>query len=88
MCTWFGQEWTDIKRKVYEIVNMEPNVFDGEITNVIDTVEEESSLLSSAHIYITSLLMPILAIFRCAIGTNIMKHATIYIRLELATIPK
>ncbi|CAG8624274.1 12737_t:CDS:2 [Ambispora gerdemannii] len=75
MCTWFGQEWTDIKRKVYEIVNMEPNVFEGEITNVIDTVEEESSLLSSAHIYITSLLMPILAIFRCAIVQQI---ATIY----------
>ena len=80
----------DIKRKVYGIVNMEPNIFEGEITNVIDTVEEESSLLSSAHIniYIVSLLMPILVIFRCVIGTNIMKHVTIYIRLELAIIPK
>ncbi|CAI2191651.1 8824_t:CDS:10, partial [Funneliformis geosporum] len=40
MYTWFEQEWTDIKRKIYGVVNMEPNVFEGEITNVIDTVEE------------------------------------------------
>ncbi|CAG8644203.1 12205_t:CDS:10, partial [Ambispora leptoticha] len=42
MYTWFGQEWIDIKRKVYGIVNMEPNIFEVEITNVIDTVEEEN----------------------------------------------
>ena len=55
MYTWFGQEWIDIKRKVYGIVNMEPNIFEVEITNVIDTVEEESSyLLTSAHIHMLS----------------------------------
>ncbi|CAG8625390.1 3081_t:CDS:10 [Cetraspora pellucida] len=40
MFTWFGQEWVDIKRKVYEIVNMEPPIFEGEIKNIIDTMCE------------------------------------------------
>ncbi|CAG8807871.1 35871_t:CDS:2, partial [Gigaspora margarita] len=68
MYTWFCQEWTDIKRKVYGIVNMEPKFFEGEIKNVIDTVEEESNLLSSAHIYITSLLMSIFDHFQICDG--------------------
>ncbi|RIB21848.1 hypothetical protein C2G38_2034058 [Gigaspora rosea] len=43
MFTWFGQEWVDIKRKVYEIVNMEPTIFEGEIKSIIDTIEEEDN---------------------------------------------
>ncbi|CAG8534906.1 6675_t:CDS:2, partial [Scutellospora calospora] len=74
MYTWFGQEWTDIKRKVYGIVNMEPKFFEDEIKNVIDTVEEESSLLSSAHIYITSLLMSIFDNWQVFPNSTANKH--------------
>jgi len=42
MCEWFGSEWIDIKRKVYEEINMKPNSFEGEIKTIIDTVEEVS----------------------------------------------
>ncbi|CAG8529304.1 14247_t:CDS:2, partial [Dentiscutata heterogama] len=44
MFIWFGQDWVDIKRKVYKIVNMKLLVFEGEIKNIIDTIEEEGVL--------------------------------------------
>ncbi|CAI2187836.1 2985_t:CDS:10 [Funneliformis geosporum] len=40
MYTWFEEEWIDIKRMVYGVVNMEPNAFEGEISNIINTIEE------------------------------------------------
>ncbi|CAG8828956.1 11388_t:CDS:2, partial [Gigaspora rosea] len=36
----------DIKRKVYEIVNMEPSIFEGEIKSIIGTIEEEGEIKS------------------------------------------
>ncbi|CAG8496326.1 859_t:CDS:10 [Paraglomus occultum] len=40
MFSWFGDEWSSLKKKVYDTVNMIPNSFDGEIKTIIDTVEE------------------------------------------------
>ncbi|GBB97123.1 hypothetical protein RclHR1_02920008 [Rhizophagus clarus] len=44
MHIWFGNEWNDIKEKVYSQVNMIPNSFEGEIKTIIDTVEEMCGL--------------------------------------------
>ncbi|CAG8490956.1 1950_t:CDS:10 [Paraglomus occultum] len=40
MYSWFGDEWSSLKEKVYNTVNMIPNSFDGEIKPIIDTVEK------------------------------------------------
>ncbi|CAG8512510.1 7788_t:CDS:10 [Paraglomus brasilianum] len=40
MFSWFGDEWSRLKKNVYDKVNMIPNTFDGEIKTIIDTVEE------------------------------------------------
>ena len=42
MFSWFRDEWSSLKKKVYDTVNMIPNSFDGEIKTIIDTVEEVS----------------------------------------------
>ncbi|CAI2192860.1 16072_t:CDS:2, partial [Funneliformis geosporum] len=44
MCSWFEKDWANIKKKVYEIVDMEPKGFEGEVENVINTIEEENKL--------------------------------------------
>ncbi|CAI2193432.1 10576_t:CDS:2 [Funneliformis geosporum] len=44
MCSWFEKDWANIKKKVYEIVDMEPKGFEGEVENVINTIEEESDI--------------------------------------------
>jgi hypothetical protein len=48
-------DWANIKKKKgYEIVDMEPKCFEGEVENVIDTIEEESNhLLTFEHLYCT-----------------------------------
>src|SRR5262245_39558754 len=55
MYTWFEEEWVDIKRKVYGVVNMEPNAFKGEISNIINTIEEV--IVFCAYIHVTPLLI-------------------------------
>ncbi|CAG8798088.1 44046_t:CDS:2 [Gigaspora margarita] len=48
-------EWklktVNIKRKVYEIVNMEPPIFEGEIKSIIDTIEIVTLLLFITDIW-------------------------------------
>ncbi|CAG8728163.1 15536_t:CDS:10, partial [Funneliformis caledonium] len=44
MYNWFGNEWNDIKEKVYSQVNMTPNFFEGETKTIVDTVEEMCGL--------------------------------------------
>jgi hypothetical protein len=44
MCSWFEKDWANIKKKVYEIVDMKPKGFEGEVENVINTIEEESDI--------------------------------------------
>ena len=39
MCTWFGDEWTALKAKVYERVNVVPKPFEGVIKEVIDQID-------------------------------------------------
>ncbi|CAG8825969.1 23966_t:CDS:2, partial [Racocetra persica] len=41
MCSWFEKDWANIKKKVYEIIDMKPKAFEGEVENVIGTIEEE-----------------------------------------------
>ncbi|RIB08713.1 hypothetical protein C2G38_328071 [Gigaspora rosea] len=40
MYTWFGDDWYDIKKKVYETIDMVPKPFEDNVKTIIDTVEE------------------------------------------------
>ncbi|CAG8480152.1 4761_t:CDS:10 [Paraglomus brasilianum] len=40
MYKWFGQDWVDIKEKVYGMINMTPLCFEGDVKSIIDTVED------------------------------------------------
>ena len=44
MYSWFEKDWANIKKKVYEIVDMKPKGVEGEVENVINTIEEESDI--------------------------------------------
>ena len=52
MYSWFKDDWIDIKSKVYEIVDMNPKHFEGEISDIINNVEKESKhLLKFPNMY-------------------------------------
>ncbi|CAG8709267.1 10684_t:CDS:10 [Cetraspora pellucida] len=34
MCSWFEKDWANIKKKVYEIIDMKPKAFEGEVENM------------------------------------------------------
>ncbi|CAG8496457.1 4488_t:CDS:2, partial [Gigaspora rosea] len=40
MYTWFEDDWHDIKKKVYETIDMVPKPFEDNVKTIIDTVEE------------------------------------------------
>jgi len=40
MCTWFGEEWTSLKAKVYKHVDMIPNQFEGSTKELIDQIDK------------------------------------------------
>lgn len=83
MCEWFGDEWVDIKRKVYEQINMKPTPFEGEIKSIIDTVEEVSKcfyLIDFCKYIKVTTIVSHFVILRCAIHSATLKYGIIYIK--------
>ncbi|CAG8468369.1 1471_t:CDS:10, partial [Paraglomus occultum] len=47
MCQWFGDDWDDIKERVYKQVNMTPVSFQDEVKALVDTIDN----MCNAHRY-------------------------------------
>ena len=80
MSSWFGTEWEDIKKKVYEIIDMKPKSFEGEVKEVINYVEQESNLYITVYmLFLLLVYLSILSIIRCVRRTIIKMRETIFI---------
>ncbi|CAG8726649.1 16578_t:CDS:2, partial [Cetraspora pellucida] len=44
MCSWFEKDWANIKKKVYEIIDMKPKAFEEEVENCQEMSEIEYAI--------------------------------------------